>query len=223
MPITCPACGSAISLDDVNVSTDVALCRACGRTCEFSQVVGSSGAKRVDVAAPPAGAWFETLPDGFRLGASTRSWMALFMIPFMCVWSAGSFGGIFAHQVRTGNFDLGSSIFALPFLIGGCIFWSLCAMSVAGKVELVLHGDELSVFTGVGPVGWTRRFVWSEFSSVREDSGRGGFNLNGRGQKIALEGKRRASFGAMLSEDRRYFLLGVLRQMLWSSKAPLRR
>ncbi|HQA38902.1 MAG TPA: hypothetical protein PLW27_08350 [Kiritimatiellia bacterium] len=32
----CLACGAPIPLDDINVATDVALCRACGRTSAFS-------------------------------------------------------------------------------------------------------------------------------------------------------------------------------------------
>jgi hypothetical protein len=31
---------------------------------------------------------------------------------------------------------------------------------------------------------------------------------------IALEGKRRAAFGSMLSDERRYFVLSALRKML---------
>jgi hypothetical protein len=68
--------------------------------------------------APPNGAGFEQLADGFRIGATTRSWMALFMIPFTCVWSGMSLGGIYGKQVSSGRFDPGSSLFGVPFLIG---------------------------------------------------------------------------------------------------------
>ena len=38
----CPSCGAAISLDDVNVAKDIALCRACGRSTAFSVISGAA-------------------------------------------------------------------------------------------------------------------------------------------------------------------------------------
>ena len=75
-------------------------------------------------------------------------------------------------------------------------------------------GDQLSIFTGVGPIGWTRQFVWSDFKSVRELSQWNTNNWNRQGQFIALEGKRRVTFGSMLSTGQRYFLVNALRSAL---------
>ncbi len=217
MNITCPSCRSTISMDDVNVSTDLALCRSCGKTFSFSEIVGGVGTAVPDLSAPPRGAWFEESANGFRAGASTRSWMALFIVPFTCVWSGGSLGGIYGTQIRSGHFDPGSSLFGLPFLLGSFWLLGMCAMNVAGKVEVVRSEDRVSVFIGVGQLGWTRSFLWSDFSSVREDGSRGRFNWNRQAQAIVLEGKRRVAFGSMLSEERRYFVLSALRKVLRSA------
>ena len=37
MQITCPTCRAAIATGDINVSTDVALCRSCGNTFHISE------------------------------------------------------------------------------------------------------------------------------------------------------------------------------------------
>jgi len=216
MNIICPSCGSKIAMDDINVSTDIALCRNCGRNFSYSELVAGTATAGADLNAPPSGAWFQELPGGFRVGATTRSWMALFLVPFTCVWSGISMSGIYGTQIRSGHFDPGSSLFGLPFLIGTFFLVGMCVMNVAGRVELALNGDNLSVFIGVGPVGWKRTYLWSEFSSVREGFGSNTYNWN-RQPGIVLEGKRRLAFGSMLSEQRRYFVLSVLRKMLRNS------
>jgi hypothetical protein len=214
MDTTCPICRSAIAIDDVNVATDMALCRRCGKTFSFSELVQGSSIGAADLKSPPNGAWFEQLADGFRAGASTRSWMAVFLVPFTCVWSGMSLSGLYGKQIVAGKFDPGTSFFGLPFLIGSVVLIASCAMMIAGKIEVLRRGDQLSVFTGVGMLGWTRTYSWSDFSAAREESGRNGFNWNQRNAAIVLEGKRRAAFGVMLNEERRYFLLSAVRQAL---------
>ena len=196
------------------MATDVALCRHCGKTFSFSELVHGAEIGVVDLNNPPAGAWFEQLADGFRVGASTRSWTALFLVPFTCVWAGGSLGGIYGGQLVSGKFQLSISLFGIPFLIGSIFLISACAMMVAGKVEVIRRGDRLSVFSGVGFLGWTRNYSWSDFSAVREDNGRGGLNRNRQSVSIVLEGKQRAAFGSGLNEQRRFFVMNALRQAL---------
>lgn len=121
---------------------------------------------------------------------------------------------IYGTQIKSGHLDPFSSLFGLPFLIGSIFLIAWCAMTVAGKVELSQREDRLSVFLGVGSLGWSRNFPWSDFTSVREDSRRSRYNWNGQGQIIVMEGKRRVAFGSMLSEEKRYFVLSALRKML---------
>jgi hypothetical protein len=221
MDFRCPICQSAIGLQDINVSTDIALCRKCNKTFSFSEIHHKPSSGFPDLNAPPAGAWFEQSPGGFRTGGTTRSWMALFFIPFTCVWSGGSLSGIYGKQLLTGHFDLSSSMFGLPFLIGSIFLLGLCAMSVAGKVEIVQNQNRMSIFVGVGVLGWTRNYQMSDFSSVREERAlNANWNWgawNRRGAAIILEGKRRAAFGSNLTEERRYFVLSALRKIFSDS------
>jgi hypothetical protein len=140
--------------------------------------------------------------------------MALFIVPFTCAWSGISLSGIYGRQIASGHFDPFSSLFGLPFMIGSLILVAMCAMTVAGKVELSQSEDRLSVFIGVSKLGWSRIFLWSDFSSAREDGRRNGFNWNGQGQVIVMEGKRRVAIGSMWNEEKRYFVLSALRKML---------
>jgi len=142
----CPSCRSEIAIEDINVSTDIALCRSCDRTFSFSEIVGGrSPAGGAELNSPPRGAWFEQLPNGFRVGAATRSWMALFLVPFTCVWAGMSLSGIYGRQILSRNFNAFDSLFGPPFLIGSCLLIGMCAMTVAGKVEISKTDDQLKV------------------------------------------------------------------------------
>lgn len=125
--------------------------------------------------------------------------------------------GIYGTQLMKGQFNLPMSLFGLPFLIGSIFLVSWCAMSLVGKVTVSVHGDRLAIFTGVGPFGITRTASLSEFKSVREDFGYGSMNSNRTSRVIRLEGSRSMAFGSMLSNERRYFLVGALRNALSGS------
>jgi hypothetical protein len=230
MQITCPTCRAKIATDDINVSTDVALCRSCGNTFHISEILGGTSSilaslvnsvvppsGPVDLNSPPSGAWYRPKADGFTAGASTRSWSALFLVPFTCVWAGGSMFGIYGTQIIKGHFNLPMSLFGLPFLIGSCFLVSFCAMMTLGKVSVSVHGDRLAVFTGIGPFGITRTASLSEFKTISEDFASGAMNNNRTSRVIRLEGSRSMAFGSMLSTERRYFLLAALRTALSGS------
>lgn len=216
MEVICPTCRSKIAPDDINVSTDVALCRSCRNTFRLSEILGAIPSSSIDLHSPPAGAWYTPTADGFIAGATTRTWMALFLIPFTCVWSGLSMSGIYGSQIVKGEFNLSGSLFGIPFLLGTVFLVSWCAMTVAGQVVVTRHSDQLTIFTGVGSIGWTRTCSLSDFSIVREGyAGMNSWNWNRRqGPSIRLEGKRAVAFGSTLSTDRRYFLLKVLETAL---------
>ena len=227
MEVTCPSCRSKIAPDDINVATDVALCRACGNTFRLSEILDgiSSGgtSASIDLNAPPQGAWYQPLPDGFTAGATTRTWAALFIVPFTCIWSGGSMFGIYGTQLIKGHFSLASSLFGIPFVIGSIFLISWCVMSVAGMVSITRHADQLTIFTGVGPIGWSRSCNLSDFNRASEDySFNSSNNWNRQGKVIRLEGKTAIAFGSMLTTERRYFLLRALRAALaGSSPSPI--
>lgn len=223
MEVFCPSCRTRIAPADINVSTDVALCRSCGNTFRLSEIIGAIPSSSIDLHSPPSGAWYTPTADGFTAGATTRTWTALFLIPFTCVWSGGSLFGIYGTQIVKGQFSLATSLFGIPFLLGTILLVSMCATSVAGKLTITRHSDRLSIFFGVGSIGWTRTCSLSDFSTVREGyPGFGNWNWSNRqGPSIRLEGKRAVAFGSMLTTDRRYFLLQVLQTALHDTRTSV--
>jgi hypothetical protein len=211
MKTICPTCQAEIPLADVNVSTDLALCRRCGKTFAFSRLVEEQTPSPVDLSRPPRGSWFHSDMSGFEVGSTTRSAGAFFLVPFMCVWSGFSLGGIYGTQIVKGQFNLMMSLFGIPFVLGTLLFGSIAVMSVCGKVSVRVRGNEGMVFTGVGPIGWRRRFDWSDVTGLRltERTGSRGAISN----QISFEGNKRLDFASGLKAERLDFMIAALRQM----------
>lgn len=215
--VKCPKCRRTAAESDINVAADVVLCRSCGEAFKLSATVGLPAHDNFDVSTPPRGAWFDQRHNGFSVGATTRSWGALFVVPFTAVWAGGSLTGIYGTQLAKGAIDLEMAFFGLPFLIGSIILISLSAMMVAGKVTVTVENDRGTIFTGLGPVGWTRRFLWSDMVSIEEGISRVRWHGPGLGNNvIIMQGRTRVAFGMMLSSERQYFVLQALRQMRFS-------
>jgi hypothetical protein len=209
--ILCPRCRLAIPLDDVNVATDIALCRQCGQTWSYADLNDESKISNFIPQSPPSGTWYqETGPRSFTVGSTTRSPIAFFLVPFMCVWSGFSLGGIYGGQIAKGQFNLGMSLFGIPFILGTLLFGSIAVMAVCGKIAVTVNGDDGVIFTGVGPVGWRRRFNWRSVTSIRRTEKIG--NRGSAYEQITFEGEKRLNFAAGVKTERLDFMLAILRK-----------
>jgi hypothetical protein len=215
MQLICPNCRREIPTEDVNVAKDIALCRSCNQTFSFAELVQEGSAPAVDLMRPPRGVWFRQDMRGFELGASMRSPAAFFLVPFMALWSGGSLGGIYGSQIHSGKFNLTTSLFGIPFLIGTILLGAFPLMMICGRISIAVQGDQGRIFTGVGPIGWTRRFKWSAVTTVSQEPV--GYSKNGQPQvAIVLQGDNnlRLKFASGIKEERRYFMLNALRSLL---------
>ncbi|MDD7983396.1 hypothetical protein PQO01_00320 [Lentisphaera marina] len=174
----CPGCDSEINLDDVNVSADIALCRACGQTNSFAEMSEESQVADFKDLQMPKG--FRVEPDfgdGKSLVYKKMSPIALFLIPFTAVWGGFSMWGIYGTQIMKGEFNLTMSLFGLPFLFGTILLSSICLFSLFGKRLITMGNGRGTIFSGVGPIGWKRRFLYQkstkvsvEYSAVRQNN-----------------------------------------------------
>jgi len=121
----------------------------------------------VPVMTPPKGVDLVETMDGFRLTLSTRSCIAIFLVPFTLVWAGGSLGGIYGMQIKQGKFDLMMSLFGLPFLVGSFFLIALTVMSVCGRTIVELAGGKFSIRTGALGVYRTQSAPWSDVRSCR--------------------------------------------------------
>ncbi len=210
MKIACPQCGRIIPPEQANIQTDLALCADCNETFRISQCLDLEAVDEQTLREPPSGAWFREEFQGFVLGASTRSPIAFFLVPFTCVWAGGSMWGLYIRQIIEGEFDLASTLFGLPFLVGSIFLCSFTLMMIFGKVVVSVEGQGGEVFTGLGPMGWRRPFNWAEVESIGEELSSTSSN-NSSSHVIVLKGPKELKFGSMLNDKRRCFMLNMLK------------
>ncbi len=216
--VKCPNCQREIPAEQINVGSDVAYCPRCENAFALSSLVAAGATDDVELGEPPPGCWMRVGFDDWEVGATTRSFAALFVIPFMCVWSGFSLGGIYGSQIAKGEFNLFQSLFGIPFLFGTVMLAAIAAMTVAGKVTLSVRDDRAESFIGVGSLGWRRRFDWSGIARVVE--GPAANSLYGKDSGwIVLEGAGTAiRFGYGVKFERRAYLMRALRKMLVKTK-----
>jgi hypothetical protein len=198
-------------MEDVNIATDIALCRACGRTTSFSAISGTGEISLECLNNPPRSIRVE---DGFN-GDKTivyhrMSPALLFLIPFTALWSGGSIYGIYWSQIRDGKFDPGQSLFGLPFAFGTLVLLAIIAYLMFGKWVVRLDRGEGSVFVGLGPLGWTRHFSYNRDTivSFRMTS----VKINDVPQKgiLVRTDDKDFVFGALLKDDAKHFIAAAI-------------
>ncbi|MDC1067579.1 hypothetical protein OAQ99_00315 [Candidatus Kapabacteria bacterium] len=208
----CPKCNSGIKSEYINIQSDIARCSACNNVFVISESLNSTFDYNFNIQDSPNGTWIISDYNNTTIGASTRSAIAFFLVPFMLIWSGASIGGIYGSQIYNAKFDLLLSLFGIPFLIGSIIFWSLALMSIWGKVEITLNSQGGKIFKGIGKVGLKKRFDWADISKISEKSSH--FRNSKRGTSIFFEGAKRISFGSTLNDERRYYLISAIRKTI---------
>lgn len=213
--MNCPKCRAEIPNTNINIQTDMAHCFHCGHIYKISESIHISAYDNFNISEPPKGAWYQHDFDTTTIGASTQSLAAFFLVPFMLVWSGISLGGIYGSQIIRGEFNLGSSLFGIPFILGSIFFWGMTLMTIFGKIELTFNQQGGKVFTGIGKLGFTKNFEWQNIDRIIEADSKLRYpgKQGSQGKMIVFEGKKRLSFGTGLKDEREYYLLQALRKI----------
>ncbi|HSU57347.1 MAG TPA: hypothetical protein VLT36_25115 [Candidatus Dormibacteraeota bacterium] len=235
---TCPRCKHSIPSEDVNVATDVAFCRNCNLSHRLSSLtLGTTVDENVDVSRPPSGTWFQRMGNGVAFGATHRSlgqafgllFFTLFWNGIVSVFVMFALASTLQHlgiplphwfpspTSRGHSIPLGMTVFLwlflTPFIAIGLSTVAGVLSCLAGRTEVRIDGQQVSIFSGVGPVGFRKRFPASDVEDVRIEDKRWRNNdgATGRNTQIVVETKQKPfKFGSMLSAERRQFIAGAL-------------
>ncbi len=207
----CPACRSAIALEDVNVASDLALCRSCGKTSPFSMVSGVSELAQVPQDAAPKGVTVtQGITGGTEIIYRRISKIVFFLVPFMMVWSGFSLSGIYGRQIVSGRFDLSQSLFGLPFLLGTVVMLGVVLFLLFGRWRVRMSAGQGEVFAGVGPIGWTRRFPYGPQSLVSLELTNIQRNRIPQKAITVRTGNDEIRFGTGIQEDAKRFIAAAI-------------
>lgn len=242
---TCPKCRREIPADDINVSKDVAFCRNCNLAHQLSELNrGAELDAGVDFNRPPAGTWYRKDGLGLSIGASHRSLgmavgtlaVALFWNGIVSVFVSLALASTLQHfgisqphwfpapRMNGSAMGVGMTIFLwlflTPFIAIGLAMIAAFFSALAGRTEVRLGNSNAEgiLFTGIGPVGWRRRFDPRNVKDVRIDDQRWRDSDGDRRRKTQIvmetrEGKELKLAGS-LPEERRKFLAAALRKAL---------
>lgn len=239
----CPQCGRAIVSGDINVANDVAYCRACNLAHRLSALVeDASVGAGVDFNRPPEGVAVSSSGRSLLVRATHRSigmalgslgvalfWNGIVSI-FVLVAIAGTLHNLHVRLPRwfpapdmnespmSPGMNVFLWLFLTPFIAIGLGMLGAFLMSLAGRTDVRIDHDAGEVFTGIGPLGYRRRFSATAVSHVRVEDRHWRDNDGDYRNKTAIvietrEGKR-IRFGTLLTDERRKFVAAVIRKAL---------
>jgi len=234
----CSKCGRTIPGEDVNVARDVAYCRSCNLVNELSALLtGAELTHGVDFSNPPKGVKHDVYAEGLITSATHRSigaaigglavalfWNGITSI-FVLIVTGATLRNMHiplpvwfpSPEMNGAPMSIGMTIFMWlflsPFIAIGMMMIGSFLLSIGGRTEIRIYQGKGVVFTGIGPLGYRRRFMVSEVSDVRIEES---YGENQTKTNVIIETRegRIIKFGSMLTEERRRFLGAVLHKTL---------
>jgi hypothetical protein len=199
-----------------------------------------------DLDTPPAGTWFRDDGDEVVIGATSRSladaigllFLNMFLNGMLCIVLGVAIAGMLValnvpipawaplpnpHNSTPPVNTIGFATFLLivltPFVAVGIILLGRLLMAIAGQEVVRVRGSIVTVFVGVGPLGWRRGVKASRILRVQvvypsNHREYGDDSLIKSKPAILIDADRTIKFGQTLSEDRRAYVVAALRAVL---------
>ncbi len=211
MKLACPVCGGDVPEQLIDLVTESAICVRCQKEFDCKEWIEADLITPDALQQSPPGTWFERFADGFKVGVSMRSGRCLLFLPAACFFSAQLL--FFAWGTRHFDSQMKWILFLLfvPFGLFAAFLWLVGLMSVCGRIEVDVRGDDGTVFTGVGRIGWKHPFGWHQVKSIRMSNS---YSRNRpTRQQIWIETDKTITFGRGLRADRLRFMFVALRLM----------
>jgi len=212
MKLVCPECKSDVPRTDVDMSSETAFCWHCQKNFACKDWIESALVTPESLQHPPIGAAYEQSPDGFKVVVSTGSYRWLFFLPAACFWSKLAYLFTWA-LLHPKSIEPGAGWVLIPvltlFYLLGAALWGGALMPIFGKVAIRVDGDSGSIFTGIGVLGWRRRFNWRGVERIRLTTF---YSKKWNREQITLEGDEVIQVARGVSHDRLCYLLTALRQ-----------
>jgi hypothetical protein len=86
-------------------------------------------------------------------------------------------------------------------------------MTIWGITVLKVERGYARLFTGIGSLGFTKRFDWYDVTEIAEERWSSSDSGTQR-TRLIIKADKDIRFGTMLSEERRRYMLNALRKLL---------
>jgi len=164
--ILCPACQTPIPLEEVNASTNIALCRACGQTSSFAELAAWRDEEAL-LGSPPKNLRIEECADGsIKMTYKRIPFVAYFILPVLLLWGYSFLWKPYIQPWLDGSYVLHSQSGTPPVIHLIIIFSALAGWLFFGSWRIILRDGLGKVLIGLGPLFYTRSFYYDRTSQI---------------------------------------------------------
>jgi hypothetical protein len=232
---TCPKCNRIIPSEDINVAKDVAYCRECNVASSLAQLTHRSELlSGFDLNLPAPGTWSRNDGSTKVIGATHFSIVNVLGALCLSVFWNGIVS-VFVGLALSGTlqqFDIATPhwlpkngpkdspmsvgmiiflwIFLTPFIAIGFTILATLFSSLFGRTEVRIDNNEGTVFVGIGPLGWRKRFNFRNIEEVRIEEMYSRNNSSKSNILIEFISGRPLRFGSMLKEQQKKFVAAAI-------------
>jgi len=211
--LVCLACQTPIPLEDVNVSTDIALCRACGQTSSFAELSAWRD-EEVLLGSPLKHLRIEERADGsIKMTYKRIPFVAFFILPVLLIWGYSFLWKPFVQPWLEGSSVVQSQSGTPPVIHLIIIFSALTGWLIFGSWRIILRDGFGKVLVGVGPLCYTRSFHYDRTSQIRLVPSNIRVNRVRQDAICVTTGGVDFTFGAIIHWESRNHIAAVLRRV----------
>lgn len=231
----CPHCDAALPAEAINITEGVALCLACQKLIRLSELIDCERPSDAVLNDPPAGFRLVNEIEGVSIHVSLRSIGGMFATLGACLfWNSIvsmflllALAGLYSNLIGPlpdglpapdgEPISLGMTLFLClfltPFVMVGLGLIGAVFINAAGRTVVRISRDSARISTGVGPMKWSTRFDPRSVKQITRDYTK--WQSNGvHKELIEIRANRTVRFGSMMSDEKRQWLLAILRSLL---------
>lgn len=161
----CPTCGALLAMEDVNMATDMALCRACSKISKISELMQEERDERILDSLPRRMSVVKTA-RGLEVTYRKHKGMGFFMLFFAIVWNAMTYAALFAVMEEMPRESLFALLFLIPFVLIGLGTFFSAVYVLFSRIMLILTPGRGELFRGVGSLGRRQQFLLAKDSCI---------------------------------------------------------
>lgn len=135
--LKCPMCGALLAMEDVNMATDMALCRACNKISRFSELVQEERDEEILDSIPRRMSVTKTA-RGLEVTYRKPKGAGFFLLLFALIWNAITYTAIFVMMGKMAHESLFGQLFLIPFVLVGFGTFLGAVYVLFGRMTLTL-------------------------------------------------------------------------------------
>lgn len=216
LKFSCPKCQVPFSMEDINVSQNMGLCRACGYHGPFIGVMVVPELSDEELVRPPRGVRFQRGFDDQLVIVCRPPRTGLFLlIPFTVFWSGMALGILYVVPIQQGTFDWKIGLFSLPFVLGSIVLWMSILYGLFGRVRITLTRGRVATSATVWGIGRRQSLECGEDTQVRLAKSNYRVNDTAQPEIVVSSGGRKLKLGSLVLPKRVLpYIAGVLKRTL---------